>query len=128
MDPVTASIVAAIAAGVSKIGEQAVSDSYAALKKLLANKFGEQSEVVNAVERLESKPESEGRKATLEEEITGAKADEDDDILKAAQAILKLLESQPEGGQFIQKATGKFIAQAGQGGTASVQVNQPDKD
>ena len=128
MDPVTAAIVAAIAAGVSKVGEQAIADSYEALKKLLTNKFGEKSEVVKAVDRLESKPESEGRKATLEEEITDAKVNEDEDILKAAQAILKLLESQPGGGQFIQKATGSYIAQAGPRGTASVQVNQRDKD
>ena len=128
MDPVTSSIVAAVAAGVSKVGEKAIFDAYAALKKLLEEKFGQRSEVVKAVEGLESKPESEGRKATLQEEILDAEIDQDPDILKIAQTILTLLESQPRGGQFVQKASGKYIAQAGPGGSASVQVNQKDKD
>lgn len=128
MDPVTNALIVAIAAGASKIGEKAIIDSYEALKKLLSDKFGEDSEVAKAVDRLESKPESEGRKATLEEEILDGKADKDEDILKAAQEILDLLKSRSTGGQFVQQATGKYIAQAGQGGTASVQVNRRDKD
>jgi len=127
MDPVTTAIVAAIAAGVSKVGEKTVIDSYKALKALLKEKIGKNSEVVKAIGNLESKPESEGRKATLQEEISNAKADKDAEILKTAQEILKLLESEPGGGEFIQQATGSYIAQAGPGGSASVRVNRPKK-
>jgi hypothetical protein len=125
MDPVTTAIIAAIAAGITKVGEQAISDSYDALKKLLKEKFGKKSQVVKAVKQLEEKPVSDGRKTMLQEEIVDAKADKDKEILKAAQELLDLLKSQPGGGQFIQKATGNYIAQAGPGATATVNVNKP---
>lgn len=124
MDPVTTAIIAAIAAGITKVGEKAIVDTYNALKKLIKDKYGKKSSVVKAVEQLEEKPKSEGRKTMLQEEIVEAKADKDEDILKAAQELLDLLKSQPGGGQFIQQATGSYIAQAGPGGTASVNVNK----
>lgn len=132
MDPVTTAIVASVtagfASGLAKAGEKAITDTYEALKKLLAKKFGKTSEVVKAIKRLEEKPESEGRKQMLQEEVVEAKVEQDPEILKMAQALLKLIEAQPGGGQFIQQATGSYIAQAGPGAKASVQVNQPDKD
>lgn len=125
MDPVTTAIVAAVTSGLTKVGEKAIIDAYEALKNLLQEKFGKKSDVVKAVNRMEEKPESEGRKQILQEELVDAKADKDADIIKAAQALLHLIKSQPDGGQFIQQATGSYIAQAGPGGTASVNVNKP---
>lgn len=132
MDPVTTAIVAAITAGLvsglTKAGEKAITDSYDALKKLLTEKFGKKSEIVKAVKHLEEKPESQGRKQMLQEEVMEAKADQDSVILKAAEALLKQIKAQPDGGQFIQQATGSYIAQAGPGGTASVNVNKPQEN
>jgi hypothetical protein len=129
MDPVTTAIIAALTAGATTGGtelvKKSVSDGYDGIKSLLKEKFGHNSEVVKAVTGLETKPGSEGRRSTLQEEIVAAKADQDPDVVKAAQAILGELKSQPGGAQIIQTATGTNIAQAASGGKASVRINQP---
>jgi|SRR5208337_2967120 len=129
MDPVTTAILAAIAAGVGsgapKFIEKAVGDAYDALKAVLRRKFGDQSDVIKATEDLESKPDSAGRQATLQEEVTGAKADQDPEVLAAARALLERIKAQPGGEQYVQTATGSYIAQAGPSAKASVRVNQP---
>lgn len=106
MDPVTTAILAGIAANETNVGEQAIGDTYKALRKLLKNKFGKKSEVVKAIKRVEYKPKSKGRKLLLQEEIANVKADKDSEILKLAQTLLEQIEKQPGGSQFIQKATG----------------------
>lgn len=132
MDPVTTAIVAAVSAGlgsgVTNVAEKAITNSYEALKNLLKEKFGEKSDVVEAVNRFEKKPESEGRKQMLQEEVAEAMVKQDPDILKLAEALLRLIESQPDRGRFSQQASGSYIAQAGPGGSASVQVNRGDKE
>jgi hypothetical protein len=129
MDPVTTAIIAALTAGATTGGtelvKKGVSDGYDRIKSLLKEKFGHNSEVVKKVTDLETKPDSEGRRATLQEEIAAAKADQDSDLVKAAQAILEELKAQPRGAQFIQTATGSNIAQAAGGSTSTVKVNQP---
>ena len=55
-----------------------------------------------------------------------AQAEQDPDIVKAAQELLDQLKAQPGGEQHVQQiASGNYIAQASHGGTASVNVNQP---
>jgi len=125
MDPVTTAIVAAIAAGVGKVAEKAIVNAYDGLKAILKRKFGEESNVVKTVKELEADPESIGRKTTLQEKVSDAKADQDPEILKAAQALLDQIKAHPGGEQHIQTAIGSYIAQADQGGTATVKVNQP---
>jgi hypothetical protein len=100
MDPITAAIVAAVAAGAAKVGGQAIQDAYAGLKALLKRKFGAESKVVKATEEVEANPESKSRPATLSEEVMAAKADQDSEILKAAEALLAQLKHIP-GGQTI---------------------------
>ncbi len=129
MDPVTTAIVAALAAGatsgVTEAGLKAIADAYEALKTLLKKKFGHESEMVKSVESLETRPDSNARKSLLQEEVISAKADQDPDILQAAQALLDEISAQPGGVQHIQSATGSYIAQADRGSTASVNINQP---
>ncbi len=125
MDPITTAIIAGAAAGATKVATQAVADAYNALKELLKKKLGAQSEVVKAVENVEAKPDSAGRKETLKEEVTAAKADQDAELVKVAQALLDKLNAQPGGAQMIQQATGSYIAQASGGSTATVSVNVP---
>ena len=129
MDPISAAIVAALAAGVTggttKVAQQAIVDAYATLKSLLKRKFGDQSELVKSVESLEVKPNSSARKDLLKEEVVAAKADQDSDVLKAAQDLLDKISTQPGGEQHIQQATGSYIAQADRHSTASVNVKQP---
>ncbi len=130
MDPISAAIITALATGVASgigvAGKNLITDAYTALKAALQQKYGLDSDLVDAVEKLEKKPESTGRKETLKEEIEAAGATQDPDILTAAQSLLDQLKAQPGGEQTIQTATGSYIAQAASGGTATVNVNQPD--
>jgi hypothetical protein len=129
MDPVTTAIVAALSAGalsgLTEASKTAVADAYSRLKALLGKKFGGDSDVLHAVEQVETKPDSAGRKATLQEEVAAVKADQDQDVLQATQALLQLLQASPEREQHIQTATGNYIAQSDRGSSASVNVGSP---
>ena len=98
MDPITTPIVAALTAGVTggatEIGKQGLVDAYAALKTLLSKKFGHTSEVVKSVESLESRPDSSNRQGMLAEEITTVHADQDPEIVQAAQKLHSLIQPQ----------------------------------
>ncbi len=125
MDPITAAIIAATSAllpGVHEVEKKVFVDAYEALKNLIKKKFGRQSELVQAVEAVEAKPDSSARKELLKEEVTAAKADEDPDLRNAAEMLLKQVRMQPGGEQHIQSAIGSYIAQAEQGSTANVNV------
>jgi hypothetical protein len=128
MDPITTAIVAALSAGVlgglTEASKTAITDGYSKLKMLLTKKFGGGSEVIHAVNEVEAKPDAAGRQAMLQAEIASTKADQDQDLLHAAQALLQLLQASPEGTQHIQIATGSYIAQADRGGSASVNIGQ----
>lgn len=125
MDPITAAIGAALAAGAvsgaKKVGEQAIPDAYAKLKELLEKKFGAKSKVTSAVKDLEANPKSEARKAVLKEEVADARADKDADLVQAAQALLQAIKAQPGGEQIVQMAVGdQNIQIAGDGNVVSV--------
>jgi hypothetical protein len=131
MDPITAAIVTAVSAGavsgITEASKIAIADAYNKLKALLTKKFGGESDVVRAVDQVEAKPDSAGRKVTLQEEVTAAQADQDQEVLRAAQALLQLLQASSEGRQHIQTAIGSYIAQADQGSSASVNIGrQPE--
>jgi hypothetical protein len=85
---ILAVIGAGIARGAETVGEKLLVDAYNGLKTLLKKKFGGDSDVVRAVDDLEARPDSVARKGVLHEEITRAKAAEDPEIQKAAQAVL----------------------------------------
>jgi len=75
MEPVTViagALVAGAAAGLKSTAEQAVKDSYAGLKRLILDRCGHKADVAQAVAVMESKPDSAGRKATLQEELAAA--------------------------------------------------------
>ena len=129
MDPITTAILAAIAAGavsgVFKVGEQAVPDLYTKLKELIRKKFGPNSKVVKAAVELEANPKSTARKEVVKEEIAASKADQDKELLEAAQALIKSVKALPGGTQIIQTAIGDQNVQiAGDGNI--VNVNTPN--
>ena len=132
MDPVSTAIIAGVTTGLvssaTEVGKQSLVDAYEGLKSLLKKKFGAGSDVVVAVERLEKNPEATSRKAGVEEDVKAAKADEDPEILAAAEALLEKLKAEPGGAEQVKQiATGSYIAQASHGGQATVQVNQPEQ-
>ena len=71
MDPVTSAIIAAITAGalggMTEASKNMISDAYERLKKIMKKRFGNKSEVVQAIKTLEKKPDSAGRKARRSE-------------------------------------------------------------
>ena len=127
IDQIVAAMLGGIAASAGKVASQAVEEAYGALKKLLTRKLGENSEAVEAVAKLEAKPDSEGRKATVAEELAAAKVADDPELAAAAQRLKIALDQLPADGRaHIQHAVGNYIAQASGGSTAAVNVGRQD--
>jgi hypothetical protein len=129
MDPVTTALIAAIGAGALKgvgdVGSSAITDAYNGLKSLIRRKTGADGDVVDAVDRLEKKPDSDNRRGVLQEEIAATGLDKDPEVRSAAEKLLEQIKAQPGGEQHIQQAIGSYIAVADRSSTASVNVNQP---
>src|SRR5690242_10134892 len=92
-----------IIAALTKLGETGIKVAYDKLKTIIATKLGKTSQLVDAIENLEKKPDSKGRELTLREEVTAADVHRDEDILRAAEALLKKLNEQPGGQQLVQQ-------------------------
>ena len=123
VDPIVTALLGGLAASAGKVASKAVEDAYGALKALLVRRLGEKSEAAEAVAKLEAKPDSEGRKATVAEELTAAKVSDDPELLEAARRLQAALEQLPaEGRAHVQHAVGNYIAQASGGSTAKVDV------
>jgi len=129
MEPVTTAIIAALTAGassgVTEAAKKAISDGYSGLKALISKKLAVHSDVTDAIEKLQAKPESAGRQQTLAEELKATNASADQELLDAAQSLLELIRALPHGDQHIQNAVGTGIAQADRGSTASVSFAAP---
>jgi hypothetical protein len=118
MDVVTPAVLAALPV----LSEPFVKDAYDKLKAVLVAKFRKESDIVEAVEKLEQKPDSAGRRETLREEVAAAKADQDPDVVRAAEDLLDKLKSHPGGHQIIQQTvTGDRNIFSG---TGDVSVNE----
>ena len=101
MEPISAAIVTALVAGVTggvgEVSKKLIVDAYNGLKAALRKKCGADSKVVEAVEKLEKKPESLEQQQTLREEVEAAKVTDDTDLKQLAVALLKKLKDTPEG-------------------------------
>ncbi|MGV9678817.1 hypothetical protein ACWDSJ_26335 [Nocardia sp. NPDC003482] len=91
MDPVTAVVVSAIAAGaVAGVGDtaaQAIKDAYAGLKTLISRKYRDVD-----VMALERKPQSQSKKDSLAEDLEDAGAAGDVELGTAAAAVLEAVQ------------------------------------
>ena len=112
MDPITTAIVAALA----DLSKDAIKDGYNALKAALKKKFGSESDLVDAVDKLEKKPDSEGRKATLQEEVEIANVNDDSKISLLAQDLLDKIKEQPGGQQIINQTQTNTVSGVTVGG------------
>jgi uncharacterized protein YidB (DUF937 family) len=130
MDPVSL-VVAAVAAAAPVVGtelcKKGVADLYDGLKKLIRGRAGEDSEVSQALAKVEANPESKARREVLAEELSGAGVAADAEIQAAAQKLLDRLKQSGDG-QHIQSIIGNYNAQADRGGTASVNIGQAPRD
>jgi hypothetical protein len=102
MDPITAALVAALAAGATQVGKSAVVDSYNGIKALIKKKFAK-TDLPAAIENLEKKPESKSRQGMVQEEVESANADKDPEILSTVQSLIDALKNTPEGQKVISK-------------------------
>jgi Arc/MetJ-type ribon-helix-helix transcriptional regulator len=130
MEPITFTAILAALSVISEgaggaVGQKLATDAYEKLKATLRRRFSDDSDVVEAVDLLEQKPDSKGRKQTLQEEVVASGADQDREVREAAQELLDQVKAQPGGEQHIQNAIGSYISQADRGSTATVSVNQP---
>ena len=92
MDALT-SLVTALAAGAAaalkRTAEQAVKDSYTALKGLIQRKYAQVS-----LDQLEANPSSKNRRGVVEEDLVAAGTDQDTEVLQQAQTLLETIQHQ----------------------------------
>lgn len=99
MDPVTTTIVAAIVAGAAGgVAEASIVEGYNALKGVFARRFGDQSQIVRAVESVEIRPSSTNRQGILAEEIQDAGADKDVEVLAVVTRLLEAIQNASQAG------------------------------
>ncbi len=91
MDPITL-ILAALAAGIQATAGEAVKDAYAGLKTLLQRKFTGKPVAEVALVEHEKKPDI--WKAPLAQGLQETEADQDQDIIAAAQRLIQLAQFQ----------------------------------
>jgi hypothetical protein len=126
LEGIVTAFIGGVAAESGKVATKAVADSFRALKELLVRKLGDKSEAAVALTKLEDKPDSDGRKATLAEELKDAKVEDDPELVQAARRLQAALDQLPtESRAHVQHAVGNYIAQASGGSTATVNVNKP---
>ena len=92
MDPITTAILAALAS----TGSEDIQREYDSLKATLAQKFGPEGELLQAVDRLEENPHSRARQAALQESVERAGAAQDHDVRQAAAALVEQLNELPD--------------------------------
>ena len=94
MDPITLAITTALI----NLGQTVIKDAYDALKTALQKKFGADSDLVDAVDKLEQKPDSNARQAVLQEEVEVSKAAQDSELVQLAEGLVEKLK-ELSGGQ-----------------------------
>lgn len=108
MEPVSL-IVTALTAGAAvalkDTASQAVKDAYGGLKTLIQKRFAGQPEAEMALAQIEKKPEVWA--APLQDALAESGLDKDEEILKQAQQVLKLVQPQ-------QASQGKYNINIGQ--------------
>ncbi|MEU1525969.1 hypothetical protein ABZ413_27615 [Nocardia rhamnosiphila] len=92
MDPVTmvvAALAAGAAAGLSDTSKQVVADAYQGLKRLINGKYNSVD-----LEIVEAQPGSNSRQAVLFEELENAGAGNDEELIEAAQHLLRIMRAE----------------------------------
>jgi hypothetical protein len=93
MDPITlivTALVAGAAAGLQDTAGGAISDAYTALKGLITRRFGAKPEVTVAMEQAEQSPQV--WTEPLKDVLARAGADQEPEIVRAAQELMALVE------------------------------------
>jgi hypothetical protein len=122
MDPITQAIVLGIA---GNLATDAVKAAYNKLKDAFIAKYGEKSNLVDAVNKLESKPDSEPRRGLVQEAVEEVQADKDAELVRLANDLLSKLNEQPGGIPGINQTVSnvKYAATSGTGSATVSQIN-----
>ncbi len=91
MEPITAIVTAlalGAAAGLKGTTEQLITDGYTALKTLIKSQFPQAS---SSVDQLEHAPDSQARRAVVEEDLTTEGAGHSPELLQHAKALLDVI-------------------------------------
>ncbi len=94
-------IIPAIAGALGNLSSDAVKAAYKGMKDVLLRKFGAESDLADALKKLEQKPDAQARQQLLKEEAETAGADKDEEIMKAVQALLDAVKAQPGGAEAV---------------------------
>jgi hypothetical protein len=97
MEPITVVLAAALASGLTEVGKLAVKDAYSALKEKLVTLLGKDSEPLKTLEKLESRPDSEGRRLMLDEEFVESKVSESAEIRELVETLSNKLKESDSG-------------------------------
>lgn len=112
MDPITTAIIAALA----NLSKDVIKDSYIALKVALQKKFGDKSDLLEAIDKLEKTPDRDDRKATVKTEIEIANVNSDPDLMKLVQDLLDKISEQPGGKESINQTQTNTVTHNNVGG------------
>lgn len=128
MDPISL-IVAALAAGaimgVKDTASQAIQEAYTGLKALIRRRFAGNREADKALDQSERQPESD--QALLADYLRAAGAAGDEELIKAAQAVLK--QADPAGaraGKYNVSVTGGKGIVVGDNANVTMTFNEGD--
>ena len=140
MEPISliiAALVAGATAATKDTAGKAVKDAYEGLKSLIKKKFADKGKKDEGylVDKQDKEPNSETVKALLKEEIIKAGIDQDEEVLKKAEAFKKLLESSSQSQDIsdIQQTFNNQIQaetmnmQQGNNNTQNIGINQKPK-
>lgn len=104
MDPVAGAIIAAVAGGlVSGTAEGLAGQAYQSLTAAIRRKKGEDSDLVEAVEKLEQRPESAGWQEEVAAQAQATDAARDPELLALAERLIVALEDTQAGQQALSK-------------------------
>jgi hypothetical protein len=124
MEPITTTIVTALAAGAAAAAKDtagaAIKDAYQGLKSLIERRFAgkPKAEIVLAEHSKDPKT----WKKPMEDALVETEADKDKELVQKAESLLKLLADAKQGGQYVYgsgAAADRGGIAAGQGGIAA---------
>lgn len=105
MEPITlilTALAAGAASGATAVASEAIKDGYDGLRTLVQRKITGNADAEHALTKYEAKPDV--WEAPLKDELIQAQADQDEEIIRAAQQVLTLVNPQ-------QAALGKYSVQ-----------------
>jgi hypothetical protein len=100
MDPITGAIVAGLVSGAA---EGVTAEAYRSLTAAIRKRFGKDSDLTEAVDKLEQKPESSGWREEVETQVQANNAAQDPELLALAERLIAALEETAAGKQALSK-------------------------